>query len=103
VAKGANCVIAAPDGRAVIDPGANPLVATAGTGDVLAGAIAGLLTQGVEPWEGAVAATRLCGLAADDLMPRYGSAGMLASDLHQQLPETLRDLRSGARGPRPDV
>ncbi len=93
VAKGANCIVAGPDGRTVIDPGANPLVATAGTGDVLAGTIAGLLTQGAPAWEGAVAATRLCGVAAANLIPRYGRAGMLAGDLHLELPEALRRLR----------
>ncbi|SRR5579884_809324 len=92
VAKGANTIIAGPDGRTAIDPGANPLIATAGTGDVLAGAIAGLLTQGVPAWEGAVAATRVCSTAAERLVPVYGRAGMLASDLHAQLPKALQAL-----------
>ncbi|MFI5266721.1 MAG: NAD(P)H-hydrate dehydratase [Chloroflexota bacterium] len=93
VAKGANTIIAAPDGRAAIDPGANPLIGTAGTGDVLAGTIAGLLTQGVPAWEGAVAATRVCSLAARRLIPELGRAGLLASDLHEQIPRAMRELR----------
>jgi ADP-dependent NAD(P)H-hydrate dehydratase / NAD(P)H-hydrate epimerase len=93
VAKGANTIIAAPDGRVVIDPGASPLIGTAGTGDVLAGTIAGLLTQGAPAWEGAVAATRVCSLAAARLAPELGRAGMLASDLHDQIPRAMRELR----------
>ncbi|MBV8087856.1 MAG: NAD(P)H-hydrate dehydratase [Chloroflexi bacterium] len=92
VAKGANAIVAAPDGRVVIDPGANPLLGTAGTGDVLAGAIAGLLTQGAEAWEGAVAATRVCSVAVDRLAPAYGRAGMLAGDLHAEIPRALAAL-----------
>ena len=93
VAKGANTIVAAPDGRAAIDPGANPLIGTAGTGDVLAGAIAGLLTQGCPAWEGAVAATRVCSLAAGGLRPELGRAGLLASDLHAEIARAMRDLR----------
>jgi NAD(P)H-hydrate epimerase len=95
VAKGANTIIAGPDGRTVIDPGANPLVGTAGTGDVLAGTIAGLLTQGCEPWEGAVAATRVCSIAAQQLRAVYGRSGMLASDLHGQIPLAMKEIRGG--------
>jgi NAD(P)H-hydrate epimerase len=93
VAKGANSIVASPGGRTAIDPGANPLIGTAGTGDVLAGAIAGLLTQGAPAWEGAVAATRVCSMAARRLVPEFGRAGMLASDLHAELPRAMRELR----------
>src|SRR5581483_5512355 len=94
VAKGANTIIAAPDGRAVIDPGANPLLATAGTGDVLAGTIAGLLTQGIDAWAGAVAGTYVASTAARRLIPQYGRSGMIASDLHAQLPLALKSISS---------
>jgi len=97
VAKGANTFIAAPDGRVAIDPGANPLIGTAGTGDVLAGAIAGMLTQGTPAWEGATAATRVCSLAARRLIPELGRAGLLASDLHQQIPRAMRDISLAPR------
>lgn len=93
VAKGANTIIAAPDGRIAIDPGANPLIGTAGTGDVLAGTIAGMLTQGCLAWEGAVAGARVCSLAAQRLRPDLGRAGLLAGDLHGEIPRAMRDLR----------
>jgi len=95
VAKGANTIVAAPDGRTVIDPGANPLIGTGGTGDVLAGTIAGLLTQGAPAWEGAVAATRVCSQAAARLRPQLGSSGLLASDLHAEIPRAMREVRGG--------
>jgi hydroxyethylthiazole kinase-like uncharacterized protein yjeF len=93
VAKGANAIIAAPDGRTAIDDGANPLLGTAGTGDVLAGAIAGMLTQGAPAWEGAVTATHVCSLAARRLKAAFGRAGMLAGDLHLEIPRAMRDVR----------
>jgi ADP-dependent NAD(P)H-hydrate dehydratase / NAD(P)H-hydrate epimerase len=95
VLKGAHTVVAAPDGRAAVSPYANPLLATAGTGDVLAGAIAGLLAQGVEPFEAACGGVYLHGLAAEELRDEYGDRGMLAGELLPALPRAVRLVREG--------
>ena len=95
VLKGAHTIVAAPDGRAAISPYANPLLATAGTGDVLAGAIAGLLAQGMEPFEAAGCGVYLHGLAAEELGEDFGDRGMLASDLLPALPRAIRTVLHG--------
>jgi len=94
VLKGAYTVIAAADGRVAVNPYANPALASAGTGDVLAGAIGGLLAQGLAPFEAACCGTYLHAAAAQGLRPELGDAGMLAGDLLPELPRTLRELRA---------
>jgi NAD(P)H-hydrate epimerase len=94
VLKGAHTVIAAPDGTAAVNPYANPALASAGTGDVLAGAIAGLLAQGLAPFDAAACGSYLHAAAAEGLRADLGDAGLLAGDLLLDLPRTLRALRA---------
>jgi ADP-dependent NAD(P)H-hydrate dehydratase / NAD(P)H-hydrate epimerase len=81
VLKGAGTVIAAPDGRLARALFVNPALASAGTGDVLAGTIGALLAQGVAPFEAACGGVYLHGSAAAKISERLGDAGLLASDL----------------------
>ena len=93
VLKGAHTVVAFPDGRAMLSPFANAGLATAGTGDVLAGSIAGLMSQGVSPEDAAVLGVYLHGLAGERVRDRLGDTGMVASDLLPELPLAIRSLR----------
>ena len=94
VLKGAYTVVAAPDGRSGVNPYANPALASAGTGDVLAGAVAALMAQGLAPFEAACCAVYLHAAAAEGLRADLGEAGLLAGDLLPELPRTLRELRA---------
>lgn len=96
VFKGAHTVIGHPDGRVVINPMAVPALATAGTGDILAGAIGGFLAQGVEPFEAALLGVYVHGLAGQLLQVEIGEVGGIAGDVLDRLPGALRRLREGA-------
>jgi ADP-dependent NAD(P)H-hydrate dehydratase / NAD(P)H-hydrate epimerase len=91
--KGPGTVIAAPDGTAVIEPVGDAALATAGSGDVLTGIIAGLLARGLEPFAAAAAGAFLHGRAAD----RAGHTGLIASDLVAALPRAIADLTDHPR------
>lgn len=92
VLKGAFTVIAAPDGRSAVLPLATPALATAGTGDVLAGLITGLRAQGVPAFEASCAAVWLHARAGLRAAERLGStAGVLAGDLVKELPVLLNN------------
>ena len=98
VLKGAHTVVAYPDARAMLSPFANPGLATAGTGDVLAGSIAGLLSQGVPPEDAAAIGVYLHGMAGKSVRDRLGDTGMVASDLLPELPMAIRALGEGDSG-----
>ena len=87
--KGADTTIAAPDGRAVINANAPATLATAGTGDVLAGMAVGLLAQGMDAFEAACAAAWIHGAAACKV-----GVGMIAEDLPDAVPSILQELQS---------
>jgi NAD(P)H-hydrate epimerase len=93
VLKGARTVIAAADGTLVRSDVATPSLATAGSGDVLAGSIGAFLAGGLPPLDAAgcgVAVHGAAGLLAED---RIGEAGVIASDIAGLLPEAIRQLR----------
>lgn len=91
--KGAFTVLADPDGQVTILPFANPALATAGSGDVLAGAIVGLLAQGMSPRLAAQAGGFVHGLAGELAREEIGDAGVLAGDLPPRIPRALRQLK----------
>lgn len=100
VLKGSCSVVAHPDGRASFNASGNPGMATAGTGDALAGVVGALLARGVEAFDAARLGTYVHGAAGDLAAERFGEDGMIAGDLIEGLPEVWRSLakrRGGSR------
>ncbi len=99
VLKGAYSVIAAPEGQVRLSPWANPGLASAGTGDVLAGAIAGFMAQGLPSFTAACLGVYVHGAAAELVREELGDAGMAAADLLPALPWSIQGVKKApARG-----
>jgi NAD(P)H-hydrate epimerase len=96
VLKGAQTLVAAPDGRLSLNPSGNPALASGGTGDVLTGLIGGFLAQGLPPWDAARLGVYLHGLAADHFAARYGPRSLAAGDLIDLFPEVLGEFTQGS-------
>ena len=97
VLKGACTIIVEPGGCTRINWQANPALATAGTGDVLAGMIAGLMAQKVDPFDAASAAVYLHTAASQLVSAEIGDTGLLASDLLGQIPRAIANIRGRDR------
>jgi hydroxyethylthiazole kinase-like uncharacterized protein yjeF len=92
VLKGAHTVVAHPGGETRLSPFANPLLATAGSGDVLAGIIGAYLAQGLEPFIAASLGVYMHGAVGEALRAEMGDAGLMAGDIAANLPRVGRDI-----------
>lgn len=97
VLKGAHTIVAGPDGELLRSDVATPALATAGSGDVLAGAIGALLAGGLEPRDAAGVAVAVHGAAGVLAEDRIGRAGVIARDVATLLPEAIEQLRGDRR------
>ncbi len=95
--KGASTVIALKDGSIFINPTGNPGLATAGTGDALSGMIAGMIAQGYNAKDAAVASVFLHGCAADGIRNRQGDTGLIATDILSEMPRTIDSFCPAAK------
>jgi NAD(P)H-hydrate epimerase len=96
--KGEASLTATPDGRVVVNPTGSALLATAGSGDVLAGVVAALLAGGLRAEDAAAAGAWLHGAAADRLALTLGDAGLLAREVADAVPRARRALRERDTG-----
>lgn len=95
VLKGAGTILAEPQGRLRLVPTGNPAMATGGMGDILTGIIAGLLIQGLEPFDAMSLGAYLHGLVADEWVAATGKRGLAATDLLGWLPGALERITEG--------
>ena len=95
VLKGAQTLVAAPDGRVSLNSTGNPALASGGTGDVLTGLIGGFLAQGLAAWDAARLGVYLHGLTADFWAAQYGPRSLIAGDLLEWFPEVMTAFTQG--------
>jgi NAD(P)H-hydrate epimerase len=96
VLKGARTLVTEPDGTVAVNPTGTPLLATAGSGDVLSGILGALVAGGLSARDAAVAGAWLHGAAAQSLTPRLGDAGLLSHEVADAVPGVRRALRAEA-------
>jgi NAD(P)H-hydrate epimerase len=94
VLKGAHTIVAAPDGRVTLIPFATPSLATAGTGDVLAGTITAMLAQGLDIYDAAIVGAYVHGFAGKIAEEEIGRAGVVAGDLLLRLPIAIKRIQA---------
>ncbi len=94
--KGAHTVVAEPGGRARVSPFANPLLAAAGSGDVLAGVIAALLARGLPAFDAASLGVYLHAATGEALRAEYGEGGLRAGEIAERLPAVARQIAEPA-------
>ncbi len=94
VLKGAHSIIAGPNETAYINPTGNSAMATAGSGDVLAGIIGAMMAQGLEPFDAAVTGTYIHGAAGDLARDEIGQSGLLAGDILSFIPSVMTQLQN---------
>ena len=94
ILKGSHSLVAEPSGGIAVNPTGSPLLAAAGSGDVLSGVVGALLAGGLGPREAAVAGAWLHGAASDFLAQRLGDAGLLAHEVADAIPVVRAALRS---------
>jgi hydroxyethylthiazole kinase-like uncharacterized protein yjeF len=95
ILKGAGTITASPDGAVTINTTGNPWMASGGQGDALSGILGGLLVQDILPQEALPFGVYLHGLAADNLLEKYGPAPVLATDVIEELRHALGSLSRG--------
>jgi ADP-dependent NAD(P)H-hydrate dehydratase / NAD(P)H-hydrate epimerase len=99
VLKGDRTIVAGPDGEVWVNPTGNPGMATAGTGDILTGIVAGLLAQFPKrPFEAVIAAVYMHGLAGDVAAESMGEQALVATDLIMAMSEAIRRVRQQSNG-----
>lgn len=91
VLKGANTIIVSPAGEVAVSPFANPLLATAGTGDILSGIISGFFAQGLQGFSASCLGVYVHGLAGQRMAEKFGKSGLLASDLLPLIPTIIKN------------
>jgi NAD(P)H-hydrate epimerase len=95
VLKGVPTIVASQDGSAILNSSGNPGMATAGTGDVLSGIIAGLWAQGMSDTDAAWAGVYLHGLSGDTISKKIGERSLVANDIIEYLPSALHSVEVG--------